>query len=48
MLHSDNGREFANKVVKEVLNMWPDCKFVHGKPRHSQSQGSIERELTAK
>ena len=23
--------------------MWPECKMVHGKPRHSQSQGSVER-----
>lgn len=23
--------------------MWPECKLVHGKPRHSQSQGSVER-----
>ena len=23
--------------------MWPGCKLVHGKPRHSQSQGSVER-----
>ncbi|XP_011165453.1 KRAB-A domain-containing protein 2-like [Solenopsis invicta] len=23
--------------------MWPDFKIVHGKPRHSQSQGSVER-----
>ena len=23
--------------------MWPDLKIVHGKPRHSQSQGSVER-----
>lgn len=22
--------------------MWPECKIVHGKPRHSQSQGSVE------
>ena len=21
----------------------PDCTLVHGKPRHSQSQGSVER-----
>ncbi|XP_064121809.1 KRAB-A domain-containing protein 2-like [Macrobrachium nipponense] len=27
-------------LVKEVLMMWPECKMVHGKPRHSQSQGS--------
>ena len=23
--------------------MWPECKMVHGKPRHSQSQGWVER-----
>jgi hypothetical protein len=23
--------------------MWPDCTLVHGKPRHPQSQGSVER-----
>ena len=23
--------------------MWPGCKLVHGKPRHSQSQGSVDR-----
>jgi hypothetical protein len=23
--------------------MWPELKIVHGKPRHSQSQGSVER-----
>ena len=23
--------------------MWPGMKLVHGKPRHSQSQGSAER-----
>ncbi|XP_024875382.1 KRAB-A domain-containing protein 2-like, partial [Temnothorax curvispinosus] len=23
--------------------MWPDLKIVHGKPRHSQSQGSVKR-----
>ncbi|XP_063884390.1 KRAB-A domain-containing protein 2-like [Scylla paramamosain] len=43
ILQSDNGREFSNKLVKEVLMMWPECKMVHGKPRHSQSQGSVER-----
>ena len=26
-----------------MLANWPDCKLVHGKPRHSQSQGSVER-----
>jgi hypothetical protein len=23
--------------------VWGDVKIIHGKPRHSQSQGSIER-----
>ncbi|XP_068221351.1 KRAB-A domain-containing protein 2-like [Palaemon carinicauda] len=43
ILQSDNGREFSNKVIKEVLAMWPEYKLVHGKPRYSQSQGSVER-----
>ena len=38
ILQSDNGREFANKVVKELTSRWPGTKIVHGKPRHSQSQ----------
>ena len=42
-MQSDNGREFANKVVTEVTELWPECKIIHGKPRHSQSQGSVER-----
>lgn len=43
ILQSDNGREFANKVVESLTQMWPGLKIVHGKPRHSQSQGSVER-----
>ena len=43
ILHSDNGREFANKIIQNLTNMWPGMKLVHGEPRHSQSQGSVER-----
>lgn len=43
ILQSDNGREFVNCIIDELLIMWPDLKIVHGKPRHSQSQGSVER-----
>jgi len=43
ILLSDNGREFVNKVVTEICAMWPELKIVHGKPRQSQSQGSVER-----
>ena len=26
-----------------IREPWPGCKIVHGKPRHPQSQGSVER-----
>jgi hypothetical protein len=31
------------QVIDELTIMWPGLKIVHGKPRHSQSQGSVER-----
>ncbi|XP_008181050.1 KRAB-A domain-containing protein 2-like [Acyrthosiphon pisum] len=43
ILHSDNGREFVNTIISDLCNMWPELKIVQGKPRHSQSQGSVER-----
>ena len=43
ILQSDNGREFSNKIIQNLADMWPGMKLVHGKPRHSQSQGSVER-----
>ncbi|KAF0726661.1 SCAN domain-containing protein 3-like [Aphis craccivora] len=43
ILQSDNGREFSNNLVSNLKDMWPELKIVHGKPRHSQSQGSVER-----
>jgi len=43
ILQSDNGREFVNKIISELFTMWKDLKIVHGKPRHSQSQGSVKR-----
>jgi transposase InsO family protein len=43
ILHSDNGREFSNRVISELCTMWKDVKIVHGKARHSQTQGSVER-----
>ena len=42
ILQSDNGREFVACVIGELKEMWPDLIMVHGKPRHSLSQGSIE------
>jgi len=44
VLQSDNGREFANQIVSSLKDLFkPELKIVHGKPRHSQSQGSVER-----
>jgi transposase InsO family protein len=42
ILHTDNGREFVNKIINQILEEY-NVKLVHGKPRHSQSQGSVER-----
>jgi len=43
ILQSDNGREFANNIIQNLVDMWPGMKLVHGKPRYSRSQGSVER-----
>ena len=44
IIQSDNGRELKNaKVVDMIKKYWPRLKMVHGKPRQSQSQGSVER-----
>lgn len=43
LLQSDNGREFVNSIISALINQWPQCKKIQGKPRHSQSQGSVER-----
>ena len=44
VLHSDNGREFINAVIEELLKSWhSDIQLVSGRPRHPQSQGLVER-----
>ena len=43
ILQSDNGREFVNEVIEQLVLLWPSLKIVHGRPRHSESQGSVER-----
>ena len=43
ILQSDNDREFVRSIINELSPMWDDLKIVHGKPRHSQRQGSVER-----
>ncbi|XP_026811263.1 KRAB-A domain-containing protein 2-like [Rhopalosiphum maidis] len=43
ILQSDNDREFVNKIIEDLKEMWDTLKIVHRKPRHTQSQGSVER-----
>ena len=30
-------------VITELAGLWPESKLVHGRARHSQSQGGVER-----
>lgn len=43
VLQSDNGREFTAGIIKELGSLWADLVLVNGRPRHPQSQGSVER-----
>ena len=43
VLQSDNGPEFIAAVVKELMEVCTELGTVHGKPRHPESQGSVER-----
>jgi len=41
---NDNGRAFVNQIINNLkCILWDNLKILHGKPRHSQSQGSVER-----
>lgn len=42
LFHTDNGKEFINRNVHEILNYYT-IKRVTGRPYHPQSQGQIER-----
>ena len=41
ILQCDNGLEF--NFDDELKAIWKDIKIIHGRPRHPQSQGSVER-----
>ena len=44
ILHSDNGREFVNEVIAQIIQHWPgECNLINGRPRHPQSQGCVEK-----
>jgi len=42
ILQSDNGKEFVAEVIKSICTSL-NIKMIHGRPRHPQSQGQIER-----
>ena len=43
ILQCDNGSEFTASVITDLKLVWPKLALFHGKPRHPQSQGSVER-----
>ncbi|XP_003368518.1 putative KRAB-A domain-containing protein 2 [Trichinella spiralis] len=43
ILQSDNGGEFLNSIIAELKTCLPELKLVTGRPRHPQSQGTVER-----
>ncbi|CAG8682213.1 7422_t:CDS:2, partial [Gigaspora rosea] len=45
ILHSDNGAQFISDLISDLCNLWIPIKIkiIHGRPRHPQSQGSVER-----
>ena len=43
ILQSDNGKEFRNQVVSSLKTLWSGLTLVHGRARHPQTQGSVER-----
>jgi transposase InsO family protein len=42
LYHSDNGGEFISNEIKTMVSSL-DGTFVHGAPRHPQSQDQVER-----
>jgi len=38
-----NGRQFVNIIINELQIMCLTLRIVHGKPHHSENQGSVER-----
>ena len=45
ILRSGNGSEITASVITDLKLVRPKLVLVHGKPRHPQSQGSVDREM---
>jgi hypothetical protein len=35
--------EELTEVITEIRQLWPECRMVRGSPRHSESNGGVER-----
>ncbi|KAG0432280.1 Transposon Tf2-9 polyprotein, partial [Dictyocoela muelleri] len=42
MIQSDNGKEFTNTLIHELCKEF-NILLIHGRPRHPQTQGQVER-----
>ena len=43
IIHGDNGKEFVNKRIEDVVSTWPGhVNLISGRPRYPQSQGLVE------
>ncbi|CAG8627028.1 6425_t:CDS:2, partial [Paraglomus occultum] len=42
ILQCDNGKEFTG-IMNKLEDLWPNLRIIHGRPRHPQSQGLVER-----
>ena len=44
IFHTDNGREFANSIIENLIDSWQsDIQIIHGQPHHPQTKGVIEQ-----
>ena len=44
ILHSDNGREFVNEIIRAVVKEWPgEVVIINGRPRNPKCQVLIEQ-----
>ena len=43
ILQINNDRKCTASIITELKELWPELVIVHGKPRHPQSQASVER-----
>ncbi|CAF1081922.1 unnamed protein product [Brachionus calyciflorus] len=44
IFQSDYGTEFKNSLLRNLIESWEgECKIIHGRPRHPQSQGLVEQ-----